>query len=145
MVTLAKNIYLSDDDPDDREFFQVALDEVCPDCKLITSSNGYELLEQLQNPSIDSPDVIFLDINMPKKNGLESLEEIRNNTAFSSVPVIMFSTSDNRHHVEAAQRLGAALYMVKPSDFQLLKNRISEIILDNDFVNRPDSAQFLLH
>jgi DNA-binding response OmpR family regulator len=144
MATIAKNIYLSDDDPDDREFFQVALEEVCPDCKLVTSSNGNELLEQLQNPSSGKPDIIFLDINMPKKNGLESLEEIRSNAALSSIPVIMFSTSNNHEHVGTAQKLGAALYMVKPSDFKLLKNRIYEIIAQNDFLKKPNSGQFLV-
>lgn len=144
MSVITKNIYLADDDPDDREFFQIALESVCPDCRLVTSKNGDELLDQLQKNSTNFPDFIFLDINMPKKNGLESLEDIKGTIAFSSIPVIMFSTSDNQNHVHAAEKLGAALYMVKPSDFRLMQNRLSDIISSKDFKLKQGYREFLV-
>lgn len=127
-MLLSKNIYLSDDDPDDIEIFQVALDEICTNCSLTVSYDGCELLQQLTTES-NHPDVIFLDINMPKMSGFEALKNIRKN-GFTT-PVVMYSTSFNERHIENAHNLGANLYLVKPSDYLALKKFISNILSIN--------------
>lgn len=128
MTIIAKNIYLADDDEDDRELFRSALEEVCRGCSLMTSSDGNELIGQLLNNNNPAPDIIFLDINMPKKNGLETLEEIRNTHCLSQIAVVIFSTSSNPDYITSARKLGANLYLVKPNSFTTLKNRICAII-----------------
>jgi len=141
---LAKTIYLTDDDEDDRYFFASALEEVCQECSLTTSANGEELLRQLQNTSNPKPEIIFLDINMPKKNGFELLEEIRNNKEFADIPVIMFSTSNDHHHVDAAKKMGANLYLVKPNNFNVLKKCLLDIITSEGMILKQNASRFLI-
>lgn len=74
----SKNIYLADDDEDDRSFFQDALKEVCEEYTLTTAADGRELMNILYTPPVRLPDIIFLDLNMPAKNGFECLAEIKN-------------------------------------------------------------------
>src|SRR5690348_7641633 len=106
-----KNVYLSDDDLDDVEFFQIALSEICDTCSLTVSNDGAELLKQLiACTDSHTPDIIFLDVNMPKVNGLEALEAIRNAPRFRSVPVVVYSTSSSDHFINDAHRLGANYY-----------------------------------
>ncbi len=72
--------------------------------------------------------VVFLDINMPKKNGLEVLEVLRKDEKFKKVPVIMLSTSSDARVIDKALELGANLYAIKPTSYDILKNIIVKII-----------------
>lgn len=86
-----KNIYLADDDSDDIEIFRIAINEIDPKTQITVLNNGEELLNQLGN-STELPDVIFLDINMPKINGLDALRIIKSTEVFNTIPVVMCST-----------------------------------------------------
>lgn len=142
----SKNIYLSDDDADDRDFFTEAVYEISKDHKLTLSINGAELIEQLQRPPVPLPDIIFLDINMPRKDGIQSLDEIRKNELTENIPVVMYSTSANPDHINKAHKLGANFYFVKPSDYKSLKQRIAAVLaIDWSRQAFPvDSSQFVL-
>lgn len=122
-----KLIYLSDDDQDDRELFTEALTEAYIGYKLVTTCNGQELLEELQ-VNTNLPDVIFLDINMPVKNGIETLKELRRQPRTAHLPVVMYSTSSDTQLIHTAKLLGANFYFVKPTDFNYLKGKLTEII-----------------
>src|SRR2546423_1106691 len=74
-----------------------------------------------------TPDVIFMDINMPVKNGVETLIEIRHDEKFDEVPVVMLSTSDNTRDVNETYVKGANLYVKKPSVFSHLIKILSKI------------------
>jgi CheY-like chemotaxis protein len=141
-----KKIYLSDDDLDDVEFFQLAVADVCGKCSLIVSNNGEELLSQLGNCGDNMPDIIFLDVNMPKVNGLEALKRIKDIQQFHSVPVIVYSTTSNDVFVNDAHKLGANFYFVKPSDLSLLRSKI-QLLLNFDWTSLTfptDFSQFVL-
>ena len=114
-------IYMADDDPDDRELFMSALEEVSKDLSLVMFHNGLQLISDLASPSRILPDIIFLDINMPFKNGIESLSDIRSNPLTARIPVIIYSTSNDPDLIAKTRSLGATLYAVKPSDYTKLK------------------------
>src|SRR6185436_708779 len=103
-------ILLADDDEDDKMFFEDALKEANPKTQLKTVDDGQQLMKYLAEVDGNHPDIIFLDINMPCKNGKECLKEIRSNKELDEVPVVMFSTSDHEKDVEETFQNGANLY-----------------------------------
>lgn len=112
------HILLADDDADDRELFQEALTDSGLNIELSIVKDGEQLsqvISGIQTPP-PPPHMIFLDINMPRKNGKACLVEIRKNSMFDQVPVIMFSTSSSERDVEETYRDGASRYINK-SDF----------------------------
>lgn len=118
---LSKNIFLADDDEDDRLFFEEALKEVCNDAILTVAEDGDELMEILYRPPVPMPDVIFLDLNMPKKNGFECLAEIKKNGNLRDLPIIIFTTSLQEESVRKVYNQGANYYVRKPTDYKQLK------------------------
>ncbi|GAA4141882.1 hypothetical protein GCM10022250_43880 [Flavobacterium chungbukense] len=90
--------------------------------------DGQELLNTLEKTADRLPDIIFLDINMPIKNGFDCLAEIRNRKdALKEVKIIMLSTSKNADNIELCYTLGADFYAVKPSSFQGLKDLLQKV------------------
>ena len=123
-----KVIFLADDDIDDREFFQDALSEVSTDSELIIAEDGVLLMEALKSMVPPPPHLIFLDLNMPRKNGYECLSDIRNSDKYKDIPVVIFSTTDNPDVIAKTQSLGANLYLRKPTSFDLLKRMINHVL-----------------
>lgn len=121
------NITLADDDEDDRYFFELAFSEARMDIKLRMVQDGQELMQALQSTP-ELPDIVFLDLNMPRKNGMECLREIRGSSILKELIVIIYSTSNNPSDVEDAFIAGANTYIIKPSDFQQLKKILSDVV-----------------
>jgi len=121
------NIYYADDDLDDTFLFQKALKEIGVNCELSTYTSGIELMSHLQNTFI-YPSIIFLDINMPLKNGLECLTEMKQLQGLNNIAVIIISTSSSDVFKEKALSLGASDYIQKPSSFAELKEKIRTVI-----------------
>jgi len=133
------NILLADDDFDDRNFFSEALKKlpVPPILKAVT--DGEQLMDLLTGETV-LPDILFLDINMPRKGGLECLAEIKASAKLKDIPVIIFSTSNPKETVGAFFRTGAAVYIHKPGDFRQLVQVIHHalhIASENTFSNSP--------
>ena len=126
MNTKHLNILLADDDLDDCNFFKHALEELSLSAQLITVHDGEELMSYLaENSSRNGgTDVLFLDINMPRKNGLECLSEIKRNPKLKELPVVMFSTSNSWDTINMLFKSGSHVYIHKPSDFAQLKQVI---------------------
>lgn len=118
------NILLVDDDEDDVFFARRALQKSQLPTNTYSVSNGVELLDYLHrrsgytSDSAPMPDLILLDLNMPKMNGKEALKAIRNNQDFAHLPVILFTTSQAQQDVVASYKLGANSYIKKPGDFK---------------------------
>ena len=142
----SKNIYLADDDRDDVEFFMVALEDICSRCALNVSENGEELIHNLQAASTP-PDIIFIDVNMPKIDGLGALETIRKMPALDAVPVIVYSTSSNRLSISRAYENRANYYFIKPGSFESLKAHIKQLLaMDWKYYTIPKQLnQFILN
>jgi CheY-like chemotaxis protein len=117
-------ILLADDDLDDCLFFQNALKELHLSTNLTIVNDGTELMNYLKTNISNIPDVLFLDINMPRKNGLECLYEIRKEVIFIDLPIIIFSTSNSRDKINQVFRTGGHVYIRKPADFNQLKQLI---------------------
>jgi CheY-like chemotaxis protein len=106
-------VLLADDDQDDRDFFKEAIEELKLPVDLEFAVNGMELMSILTSSSDKLPDLIFLDLNMPIKNGQECLEELKSNQKLQHIPVIIYSTSDGREHIDKTYKHGASLYIKK--------------------------------
>jgi CheY-like chemotaxis protein len=141
-----KNIFLVEDDADDRMFFEDALREVSVPTQLTLSSNGVELMSNLAVlKTYPPPDVIFLDLNMPFKNGFECLKEIRESPKMKDIPVVIFSTAGNKNTVDKTYEQGANYYICKPSSFALLVKAIETVLaLDMWQTSQPDKEDFFL-
>lgn len=124
-----KNIILAEDDINDRELFEDALEELSIQTRLIISEDGVELMTTLADIVPPPPYAIFLDLNMPRKNGYECLAEIRNTQKLKEIMVVIFSTTDNQHAIETTYSLGANYYVCKPRSFELLKKAIETVLL----------------
>lgn len=124
-------VLLADDDDDDRLFFTDAFDELKMQTVVKTVNDGAELMQYLNNPESKLPHVLFLDINMPKKNGLECLREIRNTQELKDLSVAIYSTSSSEKDVEETFVQGANVYINKPNDFGDLKRILSEVLSIN--------------
>jgi CheY-like chemotaxis protein len=125
------NICLADDDQDDRLFFTDAFDELRIKTKVNTFNDGVELMNYLNDTDSVLPNVLFLDLNMPKKNGLECLLEIKKNENLNDIAIAIYSTSSSEEHIEETFINGANIYIKKPSDFETLKKILAEVVTIN--------------
>lgn len=112
-------ILIADDDDDDRDFLIQGLSECVSNLEIDSVSNGVECINTLKNN--DYPDLIFLDLNMPLRSGLECLREMQNEGICSECRTIIHSTSHNLKDIRRASELGAAFYLVKPDSYSNLK------------------------
>jgi CheY-like chemotaxis protein len=120
-----RSIILAEDDVDDQNIFQIALQEVDPAIRLDFVANGKELLSLLQN---FTPDLLFLDLEMPYKNGLECLVDIRDNPLLKHLPVIVFSSTTKPSNIQTAYEMGANLFFIKPPVYQDYLSSIKAIL-----------------
>ena len=142
-----KNIFIADDDSDDLLLFEDALREICRDSQLTTAKDGQQLMQILDETVPPSPDVIFLDLNMPRKNGFECLDEIKHSAKLKNIPIVIFSTSDQPEAVNRVYEQGAHYFLKKPSSFPLLKRAIEKVLTIDwaEYTERPAKDQFVLH
>jgi CheY-like chemotaxis protein len=105
------SIILAEDDIDDQNIFQLALQEIDSSVQIEFATNGRQLLTLLQ---IKKPDLLFLDLDMPYKNGLECLMEMKNNPDLEKIPVIVFSSTTKPSNIQTAYEMGACLFFIKP-------------------------------
>ncbi len=108
-----QNILIADDDQEDIELLLNVLQKISPSSiEAITVTNGEECLRLLNDGT--RPDVIIMDLNMPYKNGIECLRDIKSNPSFDELPIIIHSTSHNYKDIDTCYKLGASFYVVKP-------------------------------
>lgn len=140
------NIILAEDDFDDRLLFEEAINELPVSVQISTFSNGDELMQWLARNKNKLPDVLFLDLNMPRKNGFAALGEIKRNTTLQDLPVVIFSTATNEEMIKQVFKDAAHYYIKKPANFWELKDLIYKalkLIADNDKA-LPGKESFML-
>jgi len=116
-------IFYTDDDEDDLSIFTDAVESLPAKIKLQTYNGGEKLLDAIYNPP-PTPNLVFLDLNMPGKNGFDVLAELRNSQTKSTIPVVIFSTSNEPTIIEKCRSLGANYFITKPV---LMKDIIKSI------------------
>jgi len=143
---LPLNILLADDDIDDCDFFKSALEKFPLSPNLITVNEGEQLMRQLTNEENELPHVLFLDLNMPRKNGFECLSEIKLSEKLRQIPVIIFSTSYEQGVVDLLYKNGAQYFIRKPSDFFQLKKiiQLALALIDQQNISQPTRENFVL-
>jgi len=147
MNLIGYDLLLADDDIDDCMFFKEALEDLPLSTSLSTVNDGVELMNFLSGITGKLPDVLFLDLNMPKKTGIECLTEIKQNASLRNMPVVIFSTSLDMDVVNDLYESGAHYYIRKPGDFSKLKNSILEALIHTGQKDRkkPSRDKFILH
>lgn len=125
---MQKKFLLADDDSDDSELFCEAVNEIDESIVCYLAADGGEVLEKLEDKTFDVPDVIFLDINMPEVNGWECLKALKSQPAYRRVPVIIYSTSSAERDIQKAYDLGAAYFLTKPDNYNVLKRFIGQVV-----------------
>jgi CheY-like chemotaxis protein len=120
------SIILTEDNADDIDFFNEAIREIEIPIEILSCRNGAELMTILAKQALPplTPNVIFLDLRMPKKNGFECLKEIRETHEWKELPVVIFATSTDAIEIEKTYKLGANCYIPKPTTHLDLKQLI---------------------
>lgn len=139
-------ILLADDDPDDCMFFREALEALPYSTSQTIVNDGEELMQLLSKNTSKLPDVLFLDLNMPRKTGFQCLKEIKNDVGLSKIPVVIISTSYDPTVANGLYQNGASYYIQKPIGFSQLQKLISlavELITKKNML-RPKKINFLL-
>ncbi|MBP0903158.1 response regulator [Mariniflexile gromovii] len=131
------SIYLADNDEEDCLFFKEALEELPLSSQLMSVNDGDELMQLLkdhlssqQEKKSKFPNVLFLDLNMPRKSGSECLSEIKSNNELKDIPIVIISSTLDRNAIDLLYDSGANYFIRKPSDFFELKNFIHEAIIN---------------
>lgn len=127
-MSLYKVVLLIDDDKEDQEIFSDAVREVDNTIRFLSEFNSDQAITNLTNAKGDRPEIIFLDMNMPRLNGKQLLSELKRDPATESIPVVMCSTFFGDVDVKEIKRLGAVHHMVKPTRFIDLCEAIGEIL-----------------
>lgn len=137
-------VFYTDDDQEDIDFFREIIDIIDSNVKVVTQRNGEELLNALNNPP-PTPYLVFLDINMPGMNGLETLKRVRESDEHKNLPVVMFSTSSDDITIQQSKELGATFYVPKSGAFDKLKKSIEHTLKMNWENYNSDSNEFVYY
>jgi len=122
------HIILADDDESDRTNFKEALEESRIRTIFHSVNDGVELMEYLLKEDTPIPHLLFLDLNMPRKNGLTCLKEIRTAEKLKDVAIAIYSTSAYEKDIEDTFEHGGNVYIKKPTDFNLLKQVLDKVL-----------------
>lgn len=120
-------IFLAEDDEDDAVFFKETLANFLPQVKITVLEDGDLMMRHLLKRT-EKPDIIFLDLNMPKKNGIDCLREIKQNEEFNTTKIVILSTSSDEQQIKKCYRLGADHFITKPSNMRTLQRLITQCL-----------------
>lgn len=144
MNSYTLNVLIADDDNDDAAMLTEALLEVLPSCNCVHVLDGNAAIKHIQTNPL--PDLVFLDLNMPLKNGMSCLKEIYSSNALPTTPVVVYSTSKNSKDIDDAYEHRATFYIIKPTSFKELKKIIKRAlsILGKPKIERQEKTNFVL-
>ena len=134
-----------DDDPDDQEIFMMCVEKVKNNINCSTADSGVEAISMLTLDPGFIPDYIFLDVNMPYKDGVETLVEIRKLKKYDQLPIVMYSTTKVADTINACYNAGANLFVVKPEDFDGMVKVVNKICtIDWKNFNKLPREEFVI-
>ncbi|MBP3193212.1 response regulator [Natronogracilivirga saccharolytica] len=139
-------ILLAEDDNADCLLFEEVIAELPVSVNLFTVTNGEELLGWLNKKGNKLPDVLFLDLNMPRKNGFAALGEIKRSSKLQDLPVIIFTTANDKERIKQVYKDAAHYYIRKPNKFSDLKKLVYKILvlISENNISLPDKEHFIL-
>lgn len=121
---------MAEDDEEDVGLFKDVLVDLEVDVNLEVVTNGIELMKKLEEAEV-FPDLIFLDLNMPLKNGMLCLQEIKTNQRWKNIKVVILSTSSHQDQIKAAYDKGADFYLTKSANYTDFKNSVAACLHKN--------------
>jgi CheY-like chemotaxis protein len=136
-----RSLFFIDDDTDDLDLLCEAVSQIDDTIICFKATNSESTLEAFRNDSIPVPDLIFLDLNMPRVNGKQLLTEIKRMPSYADIPVIIYSTSSQRKDIDETRELGASFFLSKPNSFEGLISSLS-YIFSLDFHKTLNSHSF---
>jgi PAS domain S-box-containing protein len=119
------NILIVEDDGDDFLLLEEALGDVLHQPQIAHSRDGKDLLQKIDDQA--KPDIIFLDLNIPKVNGIDCLKSIRKQDRLNATPVIIYSTSSDVEDIDICYQSGCTLYLIKQTSFKELVKQLKKI------------------
>ncbi len=139
------HIILADDDEADRLLFTEAFSELKIKTIVRTVNNGMQLMEWLNMENIRLPHLVFLDLNMPGKDGFQCLKEIKSDDNLKDIFIAIYSTSESEKDMEETFRNGANIYICKPADFNKLKQVLEKAVMTTyQYQSEPMKREFFL-
>ena len=136
-------IVVAEDDVDDRFLIKIAFEQIFPDLDLNFVNNGEELLFLLDQTTTDAsiimPDLIILDLNMPKMSGHQALLQIKKKAEFDSIEIAVLSTSAEQADIEFCKKQGVRSFYTKPDSFETLVSIIKSIVVST-VLNHKESS-----
>ena len=134
---------MADDDKDEFFILQEAAQKACENLKVSYAANWIELLRSILKTL---PDILFLDLNMPVKSGLECLQQLREERKYDDLPIIIYSTTTSRNDIDKAYKNGANYFVVKPNAIEDISTMIKKICsLDKQFLlSIPPREEFVI-
>ena len=146
MGNASLNILLAEDVEGDQFLFMEAVNGMEINATIYTVNDGVQLMNHLVEQDAPLPHLLFLDLNMPRKNGFECLKEIRSNEKLKDIPIAIYSTSASEKDIDETFNNGANIFIKKPNDFNLLKQILYKAITGIDqYIEEPShKGTFLL-
>lgn len=123
----SKPVLLIEDDAVDAMTVQRAFRDLSLTNPLVHVTNGEEGLDHLRNPSNAKPCVILLDLNMPRMNGVEFIEIVKADPVLKLIPIVVFTTSNDRSDIAESYRRSVAGYIVKPVDYRSFVETVAAV------------------
>lgn len=120
------SVLLIDDDIDDRMIFGEVLKELAPDIMYHEAINGEDALLKLNNDLV--PDLIFVDLNMPRVDGKQFLAEIQQQEHLKHIPVVIYTTSSHESDKKETRELGASYFLTKPNSLHELTHILVDLL-----------------
>jgi CheY-like chemotaxis protein len=137
------NILFVDDDTDESYLFNEALEHSGLQINLSRARDGNDLLSYLKEEPL--PDLVFIDLNMPYKDGLEALSEIRKEPKYQNLPLVIYSTTKNQLQIDSSYKYGANLFVVKPNNFDDMVQVVKKVCnIDWKNFTTPKREEFLI-
>lgn len=141
--TKVLKILFVDDDSDESYLFNEALEQSELPIQLSRAHDGNQLLQVLKSDV--HPDIILVDLNMPYKDGLQALREIRSNEAYKNIFIIIYSITGDKNSIRIAYDIGADLYLIKPEDFDGMLSVVKKVYsIDWENFTKPGREEFVL-
>ena len=150
-MSILGRILMVEDDPKDVELTLTALDEYKLANEVVVTRDGEEALDYLycrgnfKTRSNDNPAVLLLDLKLPKRDGLEVLQQIKSDENLKMIPVVVLTSSNEEKDVVASYKLGVNAYVVKPVDFHEFVNAIKELGIFWAVINEPPPGSAKKH
>jgi DNA-binding response OmpR family regulator len=138
-----KDVLLAEDDHDDVDIFKTAAKGITIPIKLRVAHDGNALFVELKKAI---PNMLFLDIHMPCKDGISCILQIRKNRKYDRMPVVMLSSNTHKDYIDKSYRYGANYYVIKPLSITAFTERIQHVLSrewDKEFLY-PSREEFLL-